>query len=365
MSANSAGHGGLSGGKFPYERVLAHLRGEVADSQACAAIEERLGDDHHPDHRRYLAHVDSVRYLELERVAALQDGEDLKRFSEEDVTEFCRALAVRGEEILADLVAGRARAGDWSRQQWAEHVDCCVYCRRRRRQAHAHAERQKAGLPEDEPLLRDWLLSCYYEEELAQVTELAAAEPVWAAADAPAGEGGLTAEEGLTPSLKRQPERFLKKMEPVVPLMLEWVLDSPGRAREHEGSFREYLAEKEVLKQLGMAEHVRDALGGVVADYCRKHNLPEGQQARASLTRNVMDNILWQAATQHVEIAQEESNRTSLESVRQALRQQLKNSGPHSVETTVELALMDSCPDTSSRIRLQKRLQQQFEAMSR
>ncbi|MFC1597137.1 hypothetical protein ACFL5Q_04250, partial [Planctomycetota bacterium] len=59
----------------------------------------------------------------------------------------------------------------WTRDEWARHVDQCVYCRRMMRGAYASAERRAAGLPPGEPLLRDWLLRPHYQDALKKIDE--------------------------------------------------------------------------------------------------------------------------------------------------------------------------------------------------
>src|SRR5438552_3847479 len=61
---------------FAGQQLLAYYRGELADPHACAAVEEQLRRD-----RRWQAHWDSIRYLDLDRAAALQDAADLARFT--------------------------------------------------------------------------------------------------------------------------------------------------------------------------------------------------------------------------------------------------------------------------------------------
>jgi hypothetical protein len=51
-----------------------------------------------------------------------------------------------------------------------QHNDGCVYCRRMRRLAHARQQQHEAGLPEQELLLRDWLLQPCYLQALRDAT---------------------------------------------------------------------------------------------------------------------------------------------------------------------------------------------------
>jgi hypothetical protein len=150
---------------FAYEQILAYYRGDVADPQACAAVEEQLRRD-----RRWQAHWESIRYLDLDRAAALQDAADLARFGTSQATPFCQAAAEYGCRIFDFLANGADGAAGCSRRAWDRHVDQCPYCRRMRRLAHARQQRREAGLPAGEPLLRDWLLEPCYLESLRQAT---------------------------------------------------------------------------------------------------------------------------------------------------------------------------------------------------
>src|SRR5262245_35894875 len=116
--------------KFPYELLLAFHRGEIVDRKEQAQIHDLM--EREP---RWRAHYESVRYLDLERAAARQDAEDLKRFQE--ATPFCRAVAQTQGQVFAD--AGTA-------EDWAEHIDGCVYCRRMWRRWHARTSAAQ-GLP--------------------------------------------------------------------------------------------------------------------------------------------------------------------------------------------------------------------------
>jgi hypothetical protein len=142
---------------FAYQQILAYYRGELSDPNSCAAVEEQLRCD-----RRWQAHWESIRYLDLDRAAAVQDAADLARFSSDKATHFCRAAAGSCGRIFDTLANGTADAGAEQRKTWSRHADGCVYCRRLRRLAHARQQHREAGLPANEPLLRDWLLQpCY------------------------------------------------------------------------------------------------------------------------------------------------------------------------------------------------------------
>src|SRR6516165_3723138 len=73
---------------FAFQQILAYYRGDLADPQACAAVEEQVRRD-----RRWQAHWESLRYLDLDRAAALQDATELARFSSEQATHLCRVAA--------------------------------------------------------------------------------------------------------------------------------------------------------------------------------------------------------------------------------------------------------------------------------
>ncbi|HMF14712.1 MAG TPA: hypothetical protein VKE94_20490 [Gemmataceae bacterium] len=148
-----------------YEQILAYYRGDLANPDACAAVEDQLRRD-----RRWQAHWDSLRYLDLDRAAALQDAADLARFDATLATNFCRAVAEHGVRIFDVLSGGAESAAGSSRKDWNQHLDECAYCRRMRRLAHARQQQSEAGLPVGEPLLRDWLLQPCYLEALRQAT---------------------------------------------------------------------------------------------------------------------------------------------------------------------------------------------------
>ena len=105
--------------------------------------------------------------------------------------------------------------------------------------------------------------------------------------------------EGLTPRLRRGLEPFLKKMVDVAPLMLETVDLAPAHAEDLLG----YLGEPAVYRSLRRAEHVRDVLGEALAGFCRSRGLQPSVPAEKIITRNVMDNILWQVAVHAVRLS--------------------------------------------------------------
>jgi hypothetical protein len=162
--------------------LLAYFRSEMTSPQLRAEIQQRLQTD-----QRWQAHWDSIRHLDLERAAAQQDAEDLRRYLESllgreqaarqaaapgarrqrvEIEPFCRAVALSDGMILVPVVERRraTRAGDLFR--WSEHLDECVYCRRMQRQVFARRDQEQLG----EPLLRDWLLGRHYLPLLDRVT---------------------------------------------------------------------------------------------------------------------------------------------------------------------------------------------------
>src|SRR5262245_61365559 len=153
-------------GLFCYQQLLAYYRGELMDPHSCAAFEERLRQD-----QRWQAHWESIRYLDLDRAAAVQDAADLARFSLRDATPFCKIAAASNGRVFDALLNGAKSANGQSRKDWNRHADGCAYCRRSRRLAHACRQRLQAGLPPGELLLRDWLLQPCYMQALRDATE--------------------------------------------------------------------------------------------------------------------------------------------------------------------------------------------------
>jgi hypothetical protein len=328
---------------FPYETLLGFLRGEL-DAPGVERVRTRLATD-----PRWRAHHDSTRHLNLERVAARQDGRDLHKFSRAQATAFCREVARTDGEVLLPLIRKeKEEAAGRARREWDRHIDRCVYCRRMRRLMQARVIREAHGIPADEPLLRDWLLGRHYREPLARLTRRLIE---WA--EEPPGE--------LTTQMKRDPNRFIERMEPVAGLMLERVVGEADRA----GAFLTFLRRSEVKDRLAQAEHVRDVLGGILADFCRQNGLPRGKAARDYLTREVMDNILWQAAAAEQQRSAPAGDQAALEEVRRALREQLRAHREHTSDSTVKQALTRTCPDAQESARLYGRLAHHFEAISR
>ncbi len=148
---------------FPYEQLLAYYRGEIVDPVEAAWIEERLRTSD-----RWTAHWRSMEYLDLERVAAIQDATDLGSYSppqDPEQRSFCNQMAESEGTVLRPMLQGLSNEMDVkARRAWSAHCQQCVFCRRMRRRMYA-VESQK-NLPKNEPLLRDWLLEEYYREAL-------------------------------------------------------------------------------------------------------------------------------------------------------------------------------------------------------
>jgi hypothetical protein len=152
-------------GTQAYQQVLAYFRGELSDPQTCAAVENQLQRD-----PRWQAHADSIRHLDLERAAAIQDAADLAGFSTENALHFCRAVAESCGRVFDSMLHESADLVSPQRQAWNRHTRQCVYCRRMKRLAHARQQQREAGLPAQEPLLRDWVLQPCYLEALRDAT---------------------------------------------------------------------------------------------------------------------------------------------------------------------------------------------------
>jgi hypothetical protein len=183
---------GLPPLSFPYQQLLEYFQGRLNDPKLCADFERNLNSD-----PRWKAHWESVRHIDMERAAAVQDADDLRRFLAHVsarpaaaapriaiktprvtaatppsgpgvIDPFCKAVAISDGMILVPVVERRAatREGDW--KAWQRHVDECVYCRRMQRSVIALRERQRLDLPG--PLLRDWLLRDLYAPLLDRVT---------------------------------------------------------------------------------------------------------------------------------------------------------------------------------------------------
>jgi DNA-directed RNA polymerase specialized sigma24 family protein len=184
------------GNPFPYQELLDYARGRGGDA-AKRRIDRQLKAD-----PRWRAHLESVRYLDLEQLAARQDGEALAHFGPDQRTPFCRHVARSAGQVLLRLSSeGEALVEGLPRDDWEKHALDCVYCRRVQRLAHAELARRGAGLGEGEPLLRDWLLGRHYRDRLERVTkELGGAPLPFPTAAAPAPEPA-TRRQQRSPSL--------------------------------------------------------------------------------------------------------------------------------------------------------------------
>jgi hypothetical protein len=150
---------------FAYSQLLAFYRGELRDPHVCAEIEDRVCKD-----RRWRAHWESIRYLDLERAAAVQDAADLVGFTAARALPLCKHVAETGGRVFDALSAGADAAGGWTGRQWVRHTRRCVYCRRMQRWTQARQQWKQVGLPARELLLRDWLLWPCYAEALNAAT---------------------------------------------------------------------------------------------------------------------------------------------------------------------------------------------------
>ena len=148
-----------------YLQILAYYRGELSDPRTCSTVEDQLRSN-----PRWQAHGESLRFLDLERAAAIQDAVDLARFTTDQATPFCRAVAKSCGGIFDVRLHESSAANDDQRQALDQHTDGCVYCRRMRRLAHARQQQHEAGLPEQDLLLRDWLLQPCYLQALRDAT---------------------------------------------------------------------------------------------------------------------------------------------------------------------------------------------------
>jgi hypothetical protein len=146
--------------------LLAYHRRQLRDPVEVAEVEAELSAS-----PRWRAHLESVRFLDLERAAAIQDGADLQAFRVEAAGQLCVYAAVSAGELFARAARTPAAVREETRREWARHTQACVYCRRMRRRAVARVEAERAGLPEGEALLREWLLERSYAAALQERTE--------------------------------------------------------------------------------------------------------------------------------------------------------------------------------------------------
>lgn len=165
------------------EALRAGLSGEAADALGVAELlDYHRGRELRPGRRqridelirrdkRWAAHYESVRFLDLERLAARQDAAELKAFLDDPsrITPYCREVAAGASAVLRDLLGGGFGARDRGDRQ--RHVASCVYCRRMMRMAQAQVAREEAELPQGEELLREQLLGRHYRKRLDAATE--------------------------------------------------------------------------------------------------------------------------------------------------------------------------------------------------
>jgi hypothetical protein len=151
---------GPSGAEPDDAEILSYFRGRISDPRRRQAVR-----DHLAQLPRWPAHRDSIRHIDLEYAAAVQDARDLRTFRR--ITPFCRTVA-SGERdpLIEGGDVGSARA-------WERHFDRCVFCRRTRRAAFARAEAARLG----EPLLRDRLLRSIYTDALVAAAEMIRSSP--------------------------------------------------------------------------------------------------------------------------------------------------------------------------------------------
>jgi hypothetical protein len=205
------------------------------------------------------------------------------------------------------------------------HLGRCVYCRRRWFDWKAERARAEAGLPADEPLLREWLLRPIYQPALERVTAELKGER-------PAGE--------LTAALTQGLPLFLRKMSFVAPLLLERASVAPERIAPAAEQLVAWLGREPALERLRAAPHVRERLGELVATFCGEQGLAEPEQVRNSITANVIDNVLWQLAAHLCEQEAADAPATSgLRAVRKELKEQLSKDEPEAPALTISRAL--------------------------
>jgi hypothetical protein len=158
------------------ETLLAFLRGDLTEG---TDEYERIADLVVTD-PVWRAHADSARDLDLERLAARRDGEDLEAWAgtfdpdapaTAEEQDFCWSAARAGPAYFRSWASWPAdRRRQWTAFLQSDHPGA-VYCRRLRRQAFAELARLDAGI-HDQPLLRDWLLADYYQPAMDRLTKL-------------------------------------------------------------------------------------------------------------------------------------------------------------------------------------------------
>jgi hypothetical protein len=171
-----------------------------------------------------------------------------------------------------------------------------------RRTSYAQEQRRAAGLPEDEPLLRDWLLAPQYRGALERVTErFSAPFDIY--------------EEGPTITARLSPAEFLAQMVPVARRLLLDVLKTAEPAER----FLAYLGRPEVMARPRRAEHVRDEIGPVLATFCQEEGLASPGQVPGRVTRRRLDDLLWRVAVKKLKGAAQEPEREALGAIERNL----------------------------------------------
>jgi hypothetical protein len=177
------------------------------------------------------------------------------------------------------------------------------------------------------------------EVVVAAAARVASAAPAAAPAASVAATAAAPSEvwrEGLTPTLKKDPQVILRLMDFVAPPMLERI----GLSKQYKDEFVNFLKKPEVLSRLSKAQHVRDEIGAVLANYCREHRRVPRYDPNAFLTRTVMDNILWQVAGDLVGQEVDEQGREILKVVDTNLQSALDSQSDEPPGTTVRFTLV-------------------------
>jgi hypothetical protein len=298
-----------------FERLLAYYRAGDREAPQWQAVRDLLGQP------RWRAHWDSIQHLEVQRAAALQDGRELRTFRA--VTPFCQALACGGARVFAELAHGSS-PGVGTAAEWRQHANECVYCRRMHHRWRAARVRGEQGVPEDEPLLADWLLERHYAEALDALTADLSSMPA----------------ESLTDLQRGNLPLFLTKMRFVAPLLLECVLPGPERLAELTQGFLEFLERPEVVNQLRRSAHVRDEMGPLLGRFLAGQGVCDEDTVRAAVPRNVVDNVLWQlAAADCRDQAHGVAEQDALRAAQEALRQRLRSRNPTPADRVTAEAL--------------------------
>ena len=146
-----------------FDLLLAYRDGALSVAEQ-VMVEERLSSD-----PRWQLHFDSLQYLDLERAVAVYDAEQLAAFDPKTASECCRTLVALEAASISEDERNRLQGDFVSHAElWSEQIMDCVLCRRIHRRTIARQQAIADGLPEGEPLLREWLLEDYYLENLNQ-----------------------------------------------------------------------------------------------------------------------------------------------------------------------------------------------------